>query len=129
MSENLYPAPPPRRKRPITAVTLYEPDGTVTTRTDAAPAAARSHTTIKELPSDDRPREKLVHLGAGALSEAELLAILLRVGSQGETAIDLARRLLREFGGITGLSRASVSTLCTVHGLGEAKACQLLAAL
>jgi DNA repair protein RadC len=129
MSENLYPAPPPRRKRPITAVTLYEPDGTVTTRTDAAPAAARSHTTIKELPSDDRPREKLVHLGAGALSEAELLAILLRVGSQGETAIDLARRLLREFGGITGLSRASVSTLCAVHGLGEAKACQLLAAL
>ena len=85
--------------------------------------------TIKELPPDGRPREKLKALGAGALSDAELLAIILRVGTQGESVIDLANRLLVTYGGLMGLSRVPFSELCGVHGLGEAKASQLKAAL
>jgi DNA repair protein RadC len=85
--------------------------------------------TIKELPPDGRPREKLKALGTGALSEAELLAIILRVGTQGESVIDLANRLLVTYGGLVGLSRVPFTELCGVHGLGEAKACQLKAGL
>ena len=85
--------------------------------------------TIKELPADGRPREKLKALGAGALSEAELLAIILRMGTQGESVVDLANRLLVTYGGLVGLGRVPFSELCGVHGLGEAKACQLKAAL
>lgn len=89
----------------------------------------RASLTIKELPPDGRPREKLKALGAGSLSEAELLAIILRVGTQGESVIDLSNRLLVTYGGLIGLSRVSFTELCDVHGLGEAKACQLKAAL
>jgi DNA repair protein RadC len=85
--------------------------------------------TIKELPPDGRPREKLKALGSAALSDAELLAIILRVGTQGESVIDLSNRLLVTYGGLVGLSRVSFTELCEVHGLGEAKACQLKAAL
>jgi DNA repair protein RadC len=85
--------------------------------------------TIKELPPDGRPREKLKALGAGALSEADLLAIILRVGTQGESVVDLANRLLVTYGGLVGLSRVSFAELCGIHGLGEAKACQLKSAL
>ena len=55
---------------------------------------------IKHWPENERPREKLLHRGAGALSDAELLAILLRVGTQGMSAVDLARYLLQEFGSL-----------------------------
>ncbi len=89
----------------------------------------RTNFTIKELPPDGRPREKLKSLGAGALSEAELLAIILRVGTQGESVLDLANRLLVTYGGLVGLARVSFAELCDVHGLGEAKACQLKSAL
>ncbi len=89
----------------------------------------RANLTIKELPPDGRPREKLKALGASALSEAELLAIILRVGTHGESVVDLSTRLLLSYGGLVGLSRISFAELCEVHGLGEAKACQLKAAL
>ena len=92
-------------------------------------ANGRHPLTIKELPPDGRPREKLKALGAGALSEAELLAVILRVGTQGESVVDLANRLLVTYGGLTGLARVSFPELCDVHGLGEAKSCQLKAAL
>jgi DNA repair protein RadC len=85
--------------------------------------------TIKELPPDGRPREKLKALGAGTLADAELLAIILRMGTHGESVVDLANRLLVTYGGLVGLSRVSFGELCDVHGLGEAKACQLKAAL
>src|SRR5437762_1814849 len=84
---------------------------------------------IKELPLDGRPREKLKALGAGSLSDAELLAIILRMGTRGESVVDLSNRLLVTYGGLAGLSRVPFSGLCDVHGLGEAKACQLKAAL
>ncbi len=89
----------------------------------------RTAFTIKELPVHGRPREKLKALGAGTLSDAELLAIILRVGTQGESVIDLANRLLITYGGLVGLGRVSFAELCDVHGLGEAKACQLKSAL
>ena len=84
---------------------------------------------ITDLPSDDRPRERLVADGPQALNNAELLAILLRVGVEGENAVRLAERMLRELGGLAGLHRATVTDLCAIHGIGEAKAAQLAAAI
>jgi DNA repair protein RadC len=84
---------------------------------------------INHWPADERPREKLIAQGAGKLSDAELLAIFLRVGVTGKSAVDLARDLLTHFGGLTPLAHASVKEISTVHGMGEAKAVQLLAAV
>ena len=87
------------------------------------------HTIIKEMPAAERPRERLMYHGAEALSNAELLAITLRVGSQNENAVSLAQRLLSRFEGLGGLARASVAELCEIPGIGPAKATQLRAAL
>jgi len=84
--------------------------------------------TIHELPESERPREKLAQLGAGALSDAELIAILLRVGVKGTNAIELARQLLRDHGSLAGLARCSVRELSKMKGVGLAKAVQLAAA-
>lgn len=84
---------------------------------------------LREMPADDRPREKLVKFGPGALTDSELLAILLRVGVTGENVVSLSQRLLREHGGLTGLSRVPLAELCELRGMGEAKAAQLKAAL
>lgn len=84
--------------------------------------------TIQELPEGDRPREKLARLGAGALSEAELIAILLRVGMKGVNAVELARQLLVKYGSLAGLARCSVAEMAKVKGVGPAKAVQLAAA-
>jgi DNA repair protein RadC len=83
---------------------------------------------IQELRADERPREKLAQLGACALSEPELIAILLRVGTRGANAIDVARHMLSRFGNLAGLARATVPELAGVHGIGQAKAVQLCAA-
>jgi DNA repair protein RadC len=78
--------------------------------------------TIKELPEGERPRERLEHYGAGALSSAELLAIILRVGTKDENVIRLAQRLLTTYGGLAGLAQAPFSELVAIKGLGQAKA-------
>ena len=90
-----------------------------------------SYQTIKQWPEADRPREKLLDKGAQALSETELLAIILRNGnaSTGESAIDHARLLLNRFGGLKGIDDAAVSELTSVKGIGPAKIAQLKAAL
>ncbi len=85
--------------------------------------------TIKELPADLRPRERLLHAGPRALNNAELLAIVLRTGRPGENVVHLAQRLLTTFGGLGGLVRATTEELCQVPGLGQAKATQVKAAL
>jgi DNA repair protein RadC len=85
--------------------------------------------TIRELPSEERPRERLRAYGEGALSTAELLAIILRVGITGENVLDVATRLLSQHGGLVGLARLNFDELCATRGLGEAKAAQLRAAL
>lgn len=87
------------------------------------------HPMIRDLPMDERPRERLQHYGPGSLSTAELIAILLRVGVEGCSAVSLGQHLLIQFGGIAGLARVSFAELCEVHGLGPAKAAQLKAAL
>jgi len=84
---------------------------------------------ITDLAEDERPRERLIATGPGGLSKAELLAILLRVGVSGENAVQLAQRILDELGGLAGIQRASVSDMCKIHGLGEAKAAQIKAAI
>lgn len=84
---------------------------------------------ITDLSVNDRPRERLAELGPQALSNAELLAILLRVGVQGENSVQLGQRLLNEFSGLHGLHRASVIEICNTHGVGMAKAAQIKAAI
>lgn len=84
--------------------------------------------TIPELPQEERPRERLARLGSTALSDAELLAIFLRVGVKGSSAIEVGRKLLHKFGSLNELGGLSVNELSKEHGLGPAKAAQLIAA-
>jgi len=84
---------------------------------------------ITDLATDERPRERLAQLGPQALSTAELLAILLRVGVTGENAVQVGQRLLGEFKGLAGLHRAPFEELCNQHGIGKAKAAQIKAAI
>ncbi len=84
---------------------------------------------IKHWPVDERPREKLLSKGAPALSDSELLAIFLRTGCAGKSAVDLARDLLREFGGLRSLLESDQTRFCRARGLGMAKYCQLQAVL
>lgn len=84
---------------------------------------------IADLHADDRPRERLARLGPQALSSAELIAILLRVGVPGENAVQVGQRLLNHFGGIAGLHRAAFDEVIGQHGVGPAKAAQLKAAI
>lgn len=78
---------------------------------------------------EERPREKLLQRGVNALNDAELLAIFLRTGTQGKTAVDLARDLLEEFGSLQALLGADQQRFCQGHGLGDAKYAQLQAVL
>ncbi len=84
---------------------------------------------IKELPADERPREKMKERGAQALGNSELLAILLRTGTAAESALRLAENLLDRAGGLAGLGHATLEEVEQVRGIGEAKAVTLLAAL
>ncbi len=82
---------------------------------------------ITDWPASERPREKLLELGVEALSDAELLAIFLRVGVTGKSAVDLARDLLTQFGSLNGIFAAQLSELTQVHGIGSSKYVQLQA--
>ena len=84
---------------------------------------------ITDLHEADRPRERLAALGPQALSNAELIAILLRVGVKGENAVSMGQRLLRQFDGLRGIHRAPLSELKNQRGIGEAKAAQIKAAI
>jgi DNA repair protein RadC len=84
---------------------------------------------LKDWPSVERPREKLLHQGAASLSDAELLAIFLRTGVQGCNVVDLARQLLVSFGSISAIYKASEAEFCSRKGLGNAKYAQLQACL
>jgi len=82
---------------------------------------------ITDWPADERPREKLMQKGVEALSDAELLAIFLRVGVVGKSAVDLARDLLAHFGSLNGIFSASAKEIAALHGMGLSKYCQLQA--
>jgi DNA repair protein RadC len=83
---------------------------------------------IREMPQEERPREKLAAHGPAALTNSELIAILLRTGVIGTNAIEVARELLERYGSLRGLSRCSVDELSKIRGVGFAKAVQLVAA-
>src|SRR5438093_11359119 len=83
---------------------------------------------IREMPEDERPREKLARQGPAALTTPELIAILVRTGVAGANAVEVARQLLERYGSLTGLSRCSVQELSEIKGIKFAKAVQLVAA-
>jgi DNA repair protein RadC len=87
------------------------------------------HPLIREMPTDERPRERMRLRGPSALTNPELLAILLRTGSKGENVVSLATRLLARFEGVNALGRVSFAELCAQKHIGPAKAAQILAAL
>jgi len=84
---------------------------------------------IADMPSEERPRERLARYGAASLSNTELIAILLRTGMGGKSALDIARGLLVHFQGLRGLAKATFNQICQMKGMGPAKTAQLLAAL
>jgi DNA repair protein RadC len=84
---------------------------------------------INEWPEDQRPRERLIKHGAAVLSDAELIAVFLRVGVRGQSAVDLGRELLSQFGSLNGLFAASIKDFSAIHGMGSAKYAQLHAVL
>ncbi len=90
-------------------------------------ASERYTLTIKELPTNERPRERLVKYGPEALSNAELLAIILRVGTAEYSAIGMAEHMLGRFEGLKGIATAGIDDLSQIKGLGTAKAAQILA--
>src|SRR5436190_4057860 len=93
------------------------------------PTKLEYHATVHDLPTEERPRERLRNYGAQALSNAELLAIILRTGTTRDNVLELAGKLLAKYGGLSGLMRAEFGEFCNEYGLGEAKASQLKAAL
>ncbi len=98
-------------------------------RLPANAAAGGYHVTVREMPHDERPRERLARYGPATLQTAELLALILRTGTEQDNVIELAMKLLTRYGGLTGLWRADFAELCQEHGLGPAKVAQLKAAL
>lgn len=89
----------------------------------------KSVTSVKHWPEDERPRERLISQGASALSDAQLLAIIIRNGRAGRTAVDLGRSLLERFGSLAGIEQAGIRELCSVAGIGPAKAAEIKAAI
>jgi len=85
--------------------------------------------TLKDLPADERPREKLLRHGVSTLSDAELVALFIQTGCRGHTAVDVARRVLSDFGGLTALLMADKKQFCRMRGLGTARYAILQAAL
>jgi len=86
-------------------------------------------TAVREMPEDDRPRERIARHGAEALRDAELIAVLFRTGTREAGAVALAERLLKEFGDLRRLAQASIEELQQVKGIGQVKAIELKAAL
>jgi len=86
-------------------------------------------TSVKSWPENERPRERLIAQGTATLSDAQLLAIILRSGKAGRTALDLGRELLDRFGGLSGIEQASIRELCALPGIGPAKAAEIKAAI
>ncbi len=84
---------------------------------------------INEWPEDQRPRERLIKLGSTALSDAELLAVFLRTGVSGKSAVDLGREMISHFGSLSKLFSANIKDFSAIHGLGNAKFAQLHAVL
>jgi len=98
-------------------------------KVEIAQGCESNQQTLKNWPSAERPREKLLTLGSASLSDAELLAIFLRTGVKGCNVVDLSRKLLLNFGSLANVFRADQKEFCLHHGLGRAKYVQLQACL
>ena len=98
-------------------------------KVEIAPECESNEQMLKNWPSSERPREKLLTLGSASLSDAELLAIFLRTGVKGCNVVDLSRNLLLNFGSLANVFRANQKEFCQHHGLGSAKYVQLQACL
>lgn len=88
-----------------------------------------AHRSIREWPEDERPRERLLRHGPASMSDAQLMAIILRTGGSGRSAMDLAMELMETFGTLQRIEEASTAECCSIKGLGAAKSAQLKAAL
>jgi len=88
-----------------------------------------TYKSIKHWPEDERPRERLLKHGAAGMSDAQLIAIMLRTGGNGKSAMDMAMELLADFGSLRSLEHASIAEICETKGMGKAKSAQLKAAL
>jgi len=84
---------------------------------------------VKHWPEEERPRERLLAYGPAILSDAQLLAIIIRNGKAGRTAVDLGRELLERLGGLSGIEQAGVPEICSIAGIGAAKAAEIKAAI
>ena len=84
---------------------------------------------VKHWPEDERPRERLLAIGPSSLSDAQLLAIIIRNGKAGRTAVDLGRELLDRLGGLAGIAQAGTHEICSITGIGTAKAAEIKAAI
>lgn len=84
---------------------------------------------VKHWPEDERPRERLIAHGTASLSDAQLLAIIMRSGKAGRSAVDLGRELLERFGSFGGIGQAGIREICLVKGIGPAKAAEIKAAI
>ncbi len=122
--------PPPRARRPAASVpTVSGENSADTPDTPAVLPRPRYSPTIKELPSGERPRERLLAYGAQALSTAELIGLLIRVGSHERSAVSLGEHLLAHFKNIKGVACASTEELAKIKGIGPAKAAEIKAAI
>lgn len=122
------PRKPSRRKAKASAASSSPPEAVPV---PPGPPAVRPRysPTIKELPADQRPRERLCAYGAQALTTAELIAILIRVGTHERSAVSLGEHLMAHFGNIKGVACASVEELSKIKGVGQAKAAEIKAAI
>ncbi len=89
----------------------------------------KKNRSVKHWPEDERPRERLMMHGPSTLSEAQLLAIIIRNGRAGRSAVDVGRELLERFGSLVGIEQAGINEICEVQGIGPAKAAQIKAAV
>src|SRR5574337_346890 len=89
----------------------------------------KTRKSVKHWPENERPRERLMTYGPSTLSEAQLLAIIIRNGREGRTAVDLGRELLERFGSLAGIEQAGIREICSVGGIGPAKAAEIKAAI
>jgi DNA repair protein RadC len=89
----------------------------------------KSNRSVRLWPEDERPRERLITHGPSNLSEAQLLAIIMRNGREGRSAVDLGRELLERFGSLVGIEQAGIKEICEIPGIGKAKAAEIKAAI
>lgn len=95
----------------------------------SSPERVRYTLMVRDMPTAERPRERLRDYGPQALSNVELIAILLRTGLEGESVLSLSQRILSYLGGLRGVATATYGELCNINGVGDAKSCQLMAAM